>query len=394
MGETTDDAGLQADATPEVAVADAPSETRAAQAGAESIAVDAEARERDAFDRLAAEAEGKPWQRPAAAAPSPADSPEHGSGEGDGQTKPAAAQAGQTPADKAATPRPAGYEGLSDVSFQALSRTKLLPPAETWKAMDPAFRASLVTAAQATIKNSTREFQQRQQAAAKPANDSAGGQPSGAQASAPNVTATAAGGSANRTAPTLAEPNLDAVLSPVVDLLGDEGAKPIRQAMARLVASNAQLQQQHTEAIRLQQEQHDAQLAETAQRFYAPQEQRAIEALRTELPGVDFDDPGHREPILENALQLVRASVAAGKPMEWQQAIEQAGRSMFLTDIQQNAQQRLLQGRAASLRGTPERGTAKTPAPKAKTPEDKERQAFEKLEAGEDPVRIRASLSA
>lgn len=363
--------------------------------------------DRQAFDRLAAEAATTRTGR-ARATPSPR-AAATGQGTGEGAGKPATRPGADEGQAAQAQARQPGYDDLDDAGYQALARTKLLPPAKRWSETPAEVKANLVKAARAQISAGSRAFeaqrrlQQQQQnssgrggavrddgAAPTEGNDQRQGeaqqqQQTTGESETSGERRQAAGSVPARQAAAVKQqaPDFGALLKPAMDVLGltAEQSAPIRSAFEQVQQHTEHLQQQHDQAMRQQHERYDAQLQQLAREHYGTQERRAIAAMKADkaFAGVDLDDVQVRTALLSNALIYHDVAAKSGQPISWEDAIPQAAHSMFRDELEQTAQRKLLAGQDASLRRTPERGTSRAAPPKAPTQDDIDDLEFERL---------------
>lgn len=167
------------------------------------------------------------------------------------------------------------------------------------------------------------------------------------------------------------------------DVVGDEALAPLvelydgqRQAVAQVVQQN--------NALTLQ-------LESLHRARFEPLEQQAFESLE-KLTGNQIDAET-RQKIIATAFELAKVSSRPGKPIDWKQMVERAGRAVLDPDIRTQAQQQLAQRRTESLRASPAKATALPRAARVMSKEDKDAMALSMLDSGKSAAEVAAALA-
>jgi hypothetical protein len=308
------------------------------------------------------------------------------------------------------------YAGADSKDLSALRRAKLLPDADTWKTMPVSTRKALAASARSVLqargKMSQQLGQQRQQqqAGQQQADDTDQNfdedlAPTGEEEDAAvdeetdgtieppqprpqrGVRAQTQQPAARpgKASPTPA--SLDDVVKPLADLIGPEAVEPVKAFLASQQRALAQQRQENQKLATFQQQQ----LQGMAEQIFKPQEREAFKELAKDagnpLP------PQRQEEVLANAVHFFGASANGNEPITWKEAVMRAGRSILSPDIQQQAQAKLLERRNQSLKNSPARGTGPTRPHRARSPQERDSEAWRLLEAGHSATEVRAALS-
>lgn len=294
--------------------------------------------------------------------------------------------------------------------------------------MAPAYRQSVQATARELVAHRTRNFQAQQQAqqggqprdsqgrfapadAGAAANANQGGQPAAQQQGASGTSqGTGDVRAQGQSAPTTAAVAPAAVVDYLAKLnqfakgLEDDAlAAPLLESVQAL--ANSFQQQLGTRDQQIQQllEQQSANQYAASRQFQIEAD-KAYETLSQEIPELK---PAADAPIAERqaagqlwgqldqmARAFMKASYDNGNPISWEQSLVQMGRSLFSSSIQTNAQRALAQTRTETLAGAPARGAGVTQPQRQMSRDDKDRAAFDALNAGGNPDQIRRELGS
>ncbi len=316
------------------------------------------------------------------------------------------------------------FDGLDAKGRQALSQTHLLPDPKVWQRMDLATRANLLAASRELLGARSRDYQ-RARGNGKNGDRARDEQGRFAEQNSPEKgesgepgSPTDAGAAARaapaKDAPTATQGTREADASqPAGDVRGQPGARPApvqlpldavkklteqygEEGAAPIVEALTAMQQQFNEQMgRLNQASAQSEQAarEALHRGIVQEERTALTNLAEELPTLASDDAAWAK-VKTNARVLAHAADSAGADWTWQQCLETAARSLFHSDIRQQAQRNLAKDRQTSLRATPERGNEQQRPANAVSKDEWERIAFEALDNGKTPDEIKAMRMA
>lgn len=186
--------------------------------------------------------------------------------------------------------------------------------------------------------------------------------------------------------------------------LGDDAlAAPLVESVQELAQSfQQQLGQRDQQIQQLLASQTAGQY--TAQRQFEAEAEKAYDVLSKDVPELKpaaDASPADKQAAqqlwltVDNAArQFFEASWRNGQPISWEQSLVQMGRALLNPNIQANAQRALAQTRTETLAGAPARGTGVTQPQRQMSRDDKDRAAFDALNAGGDPDQIRRELGS
>lgn len=310
----------------------------------------------------------------------------------------------QNAAAKSKAPATDAYEGSDPKGIDALRRAQLLPPGDVWASMPASTQKALIASAKNLLKQKGQISQQIGQRAtladdtndsldAEGVEDDSAQDPSGTAGHPPQAAPTQPRGARAQTQPAArpeAQPGLDDAFKGLIEFAGEDAVKPLRELIARQQETFAQ-QHRVTQAEYQQALQKQATVIDgIAKVYFMPQEREAFKTLESEAGKMDAPT---RAKILRNATLFFQASLSDSNPLDWQQSIEMAGRSILQPDIKQQAQAALIDRRKQALRATPSRGSGETRPTRALAIEDRDKAAMDMLRAGRDAKDVRAALA-
>lgn len=252
-----------------------------------------------------------------------------------------------------AAPAPADpYEKLDPASMQAMRQTGRLLPVAAWGAMAPLERAQWVRESKLIVAERTRAFEQSRQQ-----NQQQQSQPEQQQPAGKDVFA-----------------RLAEKLS-----LADDETELLRQAVDEKVSSALNGLGDVGGVIDQLQKQNQFLLG----RLEKSEEESAFKSLEDELSGIPrFKTPAERSEVQKTARALLRAQWELGnQSYTLAEATVEAARSRYFQDLQQQAQLKLADKQARSLKGTMDRGQSARPQ-RAAGSDSREDRVFDLMEKG------------
>jgi hypothetical protein len=288
---------------------------------------------------------------------------------------------------------------MEEATYRTLSRAKMLPTEEEWKSLPGWARGQVVSAAKQTLNAKQAAYQAKQQQQSPPAGQGqvaagadaddqileedldgdADDQRSAAAASAAGRTGQgtrqAGGGqAAGAGASDQGDPELDPLFAQLADYYGGDETfiAPLRQ-IVQVLRENGKRE-----------------VSQARAEVWQLQATSAFDTLQEEIPQLK-DDAG-RLLVIPLAGALLQQRQSLGQRSSFGECCRDAARAHFHPDQRLQAQQNLLDKRQQSVRGGVHRVANNANPQRAMTKEEKDREKFNRLEAGADPREVRSAF--